>query len=61
MQKAPQIDQPRLAQLQEELNQKSVELENLQSENEKLREELLNVKTRNKRLCNILVQGESTF
>ena len=28
-------------------------------ENEKLREDLLNAKTRSKRLCNILAQGES--
>lgn len=33
-------------------------MENLQSENEKLREELFNVKTRNKKLCGILLQGE---
>lgn len=55
---ALQVEQPRLAQLQEELSQKNIEIENLRSENDRLREELLNVKTRNKKLCGILLQGE---
>lgn len=49
---------PRLAQLQEELRESKIEVERLCLENETLRQELLNVKTRNKRLCSILVQGE---
>jgi len=49
---------PRLAQLQEELRESIVEIERLRLENETLRQDLLNVKTRNKRLCSILVQGE---
>lgn len=56
---ALQVEQPRLAQLQEELSQKNIEIENLRSENDRLREELLNVKTRYKKLCGILLQGES--
>ena len=50
---------PRLAQLQEELRESNLEVENLRSENETLRQDLLNVKTRNKKLCSILVHGES--
>lgn len=49
----------RLAQLEEELQKKCLEINELQSENEKLREELLSVKTRNRRLCGILAKGES--
>jgi len=49
---------PRLAQLQEELKESNAEVEKLRLENETLRQDLLNVKTRNKKLCSILVQGE---
>lgn len=52
-------DIPRLAQLEEDLNKASEEIAALHQENEKLQEELLGVKTRNKRLCSILAQGES--
>ena len=52
---------PRLAQLQEELKESNAEVEKLRLENETLRQDLLNVKTRNKKLCSILVQGESKY
>ncbi|EFX66830.1 hypothetical protein DAPPUDRAFT_331697 [Daphnia pulex] len=53
-----QVEQPRLAQLQDEFNQQNLEIESFRLENDKLCEELFNVKTRNKKLCGILLRGE---
>ena len=59
MQEPTLSKEPRVAQLQEEVMNQKEELSILREEITKLREELSNVKTRNKKLCHILVQGES--
>ena len=45
--------------VKEELGKKDKELEQCNEEIQRLKEELLAVKKRNRRLCNILAQGES--
>lgn len=48
-----------MAQLLEEYKQSQEEVDNLRQENETLREELAALKTKSKRMCAILLQGES--
>ena len=48
-----------IAQFEDTLEKRNKEITFLKEEVVKLREELHNVKTRNKKLCNILALGES--
>lgn len=50
-----------VAQLQDALEKRTIENKELKKDIVKLKEELHNVKTRNKKLCQILGQGESEF
>ncbi|PSN51397.1 hypothetical protein C0J52_04461 [Blattella germanica] len=50
-----------IAQFEDTLEKRNKEIKSLKEEVVKLKEELHNVKTRNKKLCNILAQGESKF
>jgi len=54
---APVLE-PRLAQLVEELSLRDEQLRLKDDDNERLRRELADVKQRNRKLCQILVQGE---
>lgn len=47
--------------MEQDLGQAKEEIADLRQENERLKEELMAVKSRSKRLCNILAQGESVF
>jgi regulator of replication initiation timing len=48
-----------IAQFEDTLEERNKEIKSLKEEVVKLKEELHNVKTRNKKLCNILALGES--
>jgi regulator of replication initiation timing len=48
-----------IAQFEDTLEERNKEIRSLKEEVVKLKEELHNVKTRNKKLCNILALGES--
>lgn len=48
-----------IAQFENTLEERNKEIKSLKEEVVKLKEELHNVKTRNKKLCNILALGES--
>jgi hypothetical protein len=48
-----------IAQFEDTLEKRNKEIKSLKEEVVKLKEELHNVKTRNKKLCNILALGES--
>lgn len=55
------IDVVTMNQLQARLEESNKEIFRLRTENESLQEELQHVKTRNKKLCQLLFQGESEF
>ena len=48
-----------MAQLLEEFKQSQEEVDNLRQENETLREELISLKAKSKRMCAVFLQGES--
>jgi regulator of replication initiation timing len=50
-----------IAQFEDSLEERNKEIRSLKEEIVKLKEELRNVKTRNKKLCNILALGESKY
>lgn len=50
-----------LARVRDDFDKKVKEVEELRDENSVLRDELKDVKNRNKKLCNILAQGESKY